>query len=465
MTSRKFSQLTNKLEKFAGSSHLRTHTPVHHGTNLFLPRGFDKCFKRDISEIEGFDNLSKPSGAIKAAEKKAAELFQVEHSFFSVSGASECIMAACLSLGGEGKKVLLPRNAHKSVISGAILAGLTPIWYEPNWNSDWGVYDNLDYEVIEKLIKANKDVAACFITSPTYEGIAMEMGEVVSLCHENEIPVIVDESHGANLSLLEHDLAAIHSCADLVIHSGHKSLGSLTQTAILHFQSEFLSVKKVNAALKLLQTTSPSYLLLTSLIETINQLSQSLKPIQEQHDNSLKLREKIQNFHGINLLPNHDPAKLVFSVDGWSGEQVSQWLQEKYGIESELQNGCFVMLIIGLGVKFHELRQLENALFKLSRTTPEINLQRTPVDEPESFTSSVPPREAFFKEKDPMIEFNCPPGVPTKFPGMVKKAKPKINNVKPFKKVTKPESPFLEEDFGDDEEFLQNLDAELANYA
>ena len=146
----------HKFYKIAAGRALRTHLPIHAGANVYLPRSFNQLFKYDLSEITGLDDLHNPSGFIKQAQAEAAELFLVEHSFFSVNGASACLMAACLALG-EGGKVLVPVNAHKSIIAGLLLSGADPIWYEPDWDAEWGVYRDINPEKIADLLKRHKN--------------------------------------------------------------------------------------------------------------------------------------------------------------------------------------------------------------------------------------------------------------------------------------------------------------------
>ncbi|MDJ0625726.1 MAG: aminotransferase class I/II-fold pyridoxal phosphate-dependent enzyme [Candidatus Caenarcaniphilales bacterium] len=420
MYSSRNSAFVKKLNDIASSKSIRTHTPIHAGSNLFLPRSFNNLFKYDLSELNGLDDLHNPEGLIKKIQEDSAELFQVEETYLSVNGASGCLMAACLALG-EGGKVLVPMNAHKSVLSGLILSGADPIWYEPEWDKEWGVYRDIDINKIEDLIRSNKDIKGCFVTSQTYEGIQCKLDRLVEVCHENNIPVIADESHGAHLSLLGNGVGAINSCADLIIHSGHKSLGSLTQTGLMHFQSELMNSKKVAACMSLLQTTSPSYLLLASLIETLSHLKRSLNPLIKQALTSQNLRAQLRQIEGIDFLENNDPSRLVISLKDWGGEELSNWLYDNYKIETELHGNKWILLLVGFDVKSHRLRQLKR-IFKIAVALKKTKKEKeesiiAQFAEKKSFKSVLNPRRGFFLSDNPKIRFKCPPGIPVDFPG------------------------------------------------
>lgn len=471
MHSQRFSSFTKKISQLADGKAPRTHTPIHGGNNCYLPHGFKQLFKYDLSEIEGLDDLSNPNDAIAKTQAKCAEMFQVEHSYFSVNGASACILASCLALG-QGGKVLVPSNAHKSVISGLILSGAEPVFYQPEWDSQWGLYRGVNVERIADLLESTDKLKGCLVTSPTYEGIQTQLGSLVEICHEREVPVIVDESHGAHLSLTGAGNGAVNACADLIIHSPHKTLGSLTQTGLLHVQSQLIDHKKVEACLNILQTTSPSYLLLASLIETLESLFVSLKPLIQQALMANNLRYELSKIAGIQFLDNNDLTRCVLSLKDWSGHKLSEWLYDNYKIESELESNKWMMLLVGLGMKWHQTRYLKKAIEKASKQSKKNTENLEPETEPALMTCSSNPREAFFKNVDAKIEFKCPPGVASDFPGLAKllvhkaPAKPKLNKVE-----AKPSSqnPFFEEDFDDEPDKWDSddepLDEELANYA
>ncbi|MDX1917573.1 MAG: aminotransferase class I/II-fold pyridoxal phosphate-dependent enzyme [Candidatus Caenarcaniphilales bacterium] len=397
----------------------RTHTPLHSGTNLFLPRSFNELYRYDLSEIEELDDLHNPHGVLAEAQLFTAEFFSSRASFFSVGGASTALMAACLVLG-EGGKVLIPCNAHKSLIAGLILIGAEPIWYEPEWDSQIGIYRSVDPGLVSFLVKQNPDLKAFFITSPTYEGIQSDLEKIVPIAHQAGIPVIVDESHGAHLSLLGLPHCGLESGGDLVIHSIHKSLGGLTQTGILHFNSNLISKSKVAASLSLLQTTSPSFLLLLSIVESIYQIGQNLDLLRKPYQQALKLRNLLDKMEdrGVKVLHNHDPLHCLISIHGYAGSELSEWLYQNGKLETELEGANWVMLLLGLGLKRSDLcfiqRLIRQAALERRMTFTDPPL---PIPKPKPLITYDTPRRAFFKSESPSFKFKCPPGIPTNIPG------------------------------------------------
>ncbi len=406
-----------RLNKFK----IRTHTPIHGGHNQYLPRGYDALFKYDLSELEGLDDPSKPQSYILKAQEKCAQLFETKHSLFSTGGASMALQAAMLSLG-EGGAVLIPQNAHKSVIASLILSGATPIFYKLTWDSQWGVFRDVDLADLKSKLFASDDIKGCLITSPTYEGVVPKgLASLIELCHEMELPVIVDESHGAHLALLKSAAGGLSLGADLVIHSAHKSLGSLTGTGIIHHQSDLVTLGKLEGALQLLQGTSPSYLLAASLVSCIENLCLSLQPLREQLASALLLRKSLTGIKGLEVCPNDDPVRLMLKLAGWSGEELATWLLEEHDLEVELANEQAVLFLCPLRLMRWQIRDIQKALLAASKLLMGrrryILENQASIEAPLLPVVASNPREAFFNSASPTIEVTCPPGVPSSFPG------------------------------------------------
>ena len=406
------------IHQLAQQKTLRTHLPVHGGHNLFLPPSLNQICRYDLSEITGLDDLHNPAGFIQEGQQATASLFQVEHSFWSVNGASAALMAACLSLG-EGGKVLVPMNVHKSVLAGLILSGAEPVWYQPIWDEKWGVYRAIDHQQIQDLLLRHGGIKGCFVTAPTYEGIYPDLTDLVEVCHKHRVPVIADESHGAHLSLLYEGFGAINACADLIIHSAHKSLGALTQTGLLHLQSEFVSPAKIASSLSLLQTTSPSFVLLLSLAETIKSLSKSLEPLQKQLCLANTLRNQIEKIDGLHLVPNQDLTRLLISIDNVEGFALSDYLQQNDGYETELESKHWVMLILGLGSNRQSLYLLNKTLQKAANfgLNQASTISKQTISKPSLFQFQQSPRKAYLQKDELNLTFQRPPGIPSNIPG------------------------------------------------
>jgi arginine decarboxylase len=455
------SGFVQKLLSLSANKSLRTYTPIHAGTNHYLPRNFKDLFKYDLSEITGLDDLNNPNGLILEAQQKAAELFQVDRTVFSVNGASGCLTAACLALG-EGGKVLVPRNAHKSIIAGLILSGAEPVWYEPSWDETWGVYREINPNLIYDALRINRDIKGCFVTAETYEGLRPNLAQIVEICHEHDIPVIADESHGGHLSLLKQGAGAVNACADVIVHSAHKSLGALTQTGLLHIQSDLISPQKLGACLSLLQSSSPSQLLLASLIETIESLSQSLSPLRKQIYVAEELQAALSKIKHIKVLNNDDPTRCVVQIGGWNGEELSQWLFDNYKIETELQSENWIMLLLGIGIKWHQTKHLRKALekaAKLAETREKKAISK--IAKPLPFNQTQNARKAFLAKNTATLSFSCPPGIPTEIPGSILDSTHVMSIASLINHAKQAPSPYLEDE--DLEPEVEELNEEESN--
>src|SRR3989338_2613692 len=259
----------NTLKDYLSKDPVRLHVPFHNGlrNNNIFPK---ELYNLDISEVSGYDTEGKDN-PIFQSEKITADFFGVEHSFYLTGGASVGLIASLIALNKFGKKVILARNVHKSVINGIVLSSLEPVWLDVDFLDEWGIFSKVNPDNLKKLLTDKKDIAGCVIVSPTYEGIVSDVKEIAGICHKRNIPLIVDEAHGAHLSLrrasaTKQSHSAICNKADLIIQSWHKSLGSLTQSGVLHLVNEnFFTYNDIKRSLDLVSSTSPSFLLLLSL--------------------------------------------------------------------------------------------------------------------------------------------------------------------------------------------------------
>src|SRR3990167_8784964 len=194
----------NTLKEYLSKSPLRMHVPFHNGflisNNKIIS---NEICNLDISEVSGYDIEGKDN-PIFQSEKITADYFGVSHSFYLTGGASIGLLASLIALNKYGKKVILARNVHKSVINGVVLSGLEPLWLDVDFLDEWGVFSKVNPEKLEKLISNSEDIAGCVIVSPTYEGIISDIKEISAICHKKNIPLIVDEAHGAHLWFIGH---------------------------------------------------------------------------------------------------------------------------------------------------------------------------------------------------------------------------------------------------------------------
>jgi arginine decarboxylase len=244
------------------------HVPGHKQGRL-LPHAFSQWLsvaaKLDLTELPGLDNLQQPNGCIAQSQHLAAQYYGAEHCFYSVNGSSAGIISALLTVAKEGT-VLIVGPFHQSVWRGLILADATPILVPPAFDDERWVLRVPPIAQIEAAIKEHANVSAVFVTSPTYTGDVAPIAAIAQLAHMHGIPLIVDEAHGAHFGLHEaFPDHSIHCGADIVVQSVHKMLPGLTQTSWVLQQGPLVSPQRLQQTLMLLQTTSPSYILLASL--------------------------------------------------------------------------------------------------------------------------------------------------------------------------------------------------------
>jgi arginine/lysine/ornithine decarboxylase len=240
------------------------HTPGHKGRDDILSRL--KFPDHDLTELPGLDMLHNPQGVIADAQKLAADLYRAEETFFLVNGATAGNQAMFLSLAGScaGKRIRIDRRAHRSVIAGLVLSGLEPEYIAPVIHPDFQLPLGLD---LQNFCGDSTGIGAFHITSPSYYGTFIDLDNIIKWRNINapEISILVDQAHGAHLRGSCFPAGAVEQGADLVVHSTHKTLAALTQAGMLHVQGERIDRAALKNSLELLQTSSPSYLLLESL--------------------------------------------------------------------------------------------------------------------------------------------------------------------------------------------------------
>ncbi|HEY9746394.1 MAG TPA: aminotransferase class I/II-fold pyridoxal phosphate-dependent enzyme [Oculatellaceae cyanobacterium] len=430
----------------------RFHVPAHAGFNL-LPPEWDlslEPYRYDLTELEGLDVLSEPSECLADAQREVAALFGAARSFFLVNGASVGLMAAMLALLKPGDQVLLPRNVHRSVLNGLILTGAEPVWMLPDYLPDWGLWGAVRPEVVEEQFRKHPNIKALFITAPTYEGIGSDVQALSTVCHRHGIYFVVDEAHGSLWPFTEAlPPSACRMDCDAVIHSLHKTGGSLTQSALAHLpEGSRIIPEDFQQALNVLQTTSPSYLLLASLEATCHMLAseQGQRQIEQLLSRVDQLRTDLQtHFRHYRLFePSKqevsfwDPCKLYLVNPGVSGEDWGPRIEadERIAYESASPHG--VLYLAGLGLQPEDYRFFKDVMLREDQQTAEnaassgFTLKQE--SSSETASASLPemvmlPREAFFAPgefippaqavgriaKETIV--HCPPGIPILMPG------------------------------------------------
>ncbi len=333
-------------DKLKGLDTYPFHMPGHKRNKKFGITGSEI----DITEIDGFDNLHCPKGVIADIEKDLKKIYKSKKSLISVNGSSMGIMSAIFAVCNRGDKIIVARNCHKSVFNACMLLELKIIYIEPDYDSTNGYYMRLSQETADKVIKENPDAKAMIITSPTYEGFISEI--------ECDIPLIIDAAHGAHLGL---GYFPKYPSGDIVISSLHKTLLSLTQTAVINIYSEKL-IERVKRFNDIFQTTSPSYVLMNSISICADYVLKNRRDFCVFYENLCDLR--LADTDNLRIMYTDDISKIIVSTAGTdiSGNDLAEILREKYKIEVEAYYKTYVLLMTSVADEKERLEYLKKAL-------------------------------------------------------------------------------------------------------
>nr|XP_043627678.1 arginine decarboxylase-like [Erigeron canadensis] len=444
--------LVSALKASAEQTVARFHFPGHNRgraapSSLTRLIGIEP-YLHDLPELPELDNLFAPEGPILDAQKQAAKLFGATETWFLVGGTTCGIQASIMATCSPGDTLILPRNSHISAFSSMVLSGAIPKYITPEYDFEWDIACGVTPSQVEKAINElhaeGRKASAVFITSPTYHGICSNLEKISLLCHSHDIPVIVDEAHGAHLGFHESfPRSALSQGADLSVQSTHKVLSSLTQSSMLHRSGNNVDRERVCQCLQTLQSTSPSYLLLASLDAARAQISEHPRTIfNKAVEIAMETKALIGKIPGIRVLDTStfgmDPLRITVGVWklGMSGFEADDILYEYYGVVSELAGTRSITFAINLGTSRDDVLRLVSGLKHLSQTHNSILLKEERLNDIQLFRESttsmrLSPREAFFackkkvgfKESVGNIcgELVCPypPGIPLLVPGEV----------------------------------------------
>lgn len=377
--------LLETLQTYSAGEMIPMHMPGHK-RNTDMTEALKLLGARfDITEIEGFDNLHNASGLLASAMERSAHLWHSLRSFFLVNGSTCGILAGIRTLTRYGGKILMPRGCHKAVYHAVELCGLEPVFLLPPIDEVFGIYGSVRPEQVEEALKFHPDICLVVLTSPTYEGVISDIASICRIAHKRNIPVMVDEAHGAHLGFSPlFSGGAVAAGADLVIQSLHKTLPSLTQTAIAHLNSPRVDPVEFARQLGIFETSSPSYLLMSSmdccvrLLESqgnflFSHWEERLRAFDAQIMALSRLRVLC---HGRDIREQHprlfgfDPSKLVISArgTGLTGPALAGRLRSEHHIELEMASGDYAIAMTGLGDRPQWLSALADALIALDET-------------------------------------------------------------------------------------------------
>jgi arginine decarboxylase len=343
--------LVEALTKFKEADSVSFHVPGHkHGTLSGLPLGMRTALQYDFTELTGLDDLHEPDGVIGEAQQRLSSLYGSDQSFFLVNGTTVGNLAMVYATCSAGDIVIVQRNAHKSIFHAIELSGAKPVFVSPVWDETTKAAGTVAAEKIGEALKAYPEATAVILTYPSYYGTTgTELEETIRHCHTYKVPVLVDEAHGAHFVVGEpFPRSALELGADVVVHSAHKTLPAMTMASFLHIRSTIVSSEKVARYLGMLQSSSPSYLLMASLddarayAESYNVKDKLM--FMEQRRTFIKRLELILR---LQTIETDDPLKLILRVEGYSGFDVQKQL-ETVGIYGELADSYQVLFVLPL---------------------------------------------------------------------------------------------------------------------
>lgn len=433
--------LINALKNFDKISPAYFCIPSHHrgkGASSSFTEVFGKTvLKYDLTETPLTDDLHEADGAIKEAEILASELFGSDRTFFLVNGTTCANEAMIISSVCEGEKILVARNCHKSVLMGLIISGASPVYIEPEISGVFSTFGSISPEKVELAFKNHPDIKAFILTSPTYYGIGSDLQKIADICHSHGALLLVDEAHGSHFAFSDKLPKTALSCgADMVSQSTHKTLNSMTQSSMLHVKGSLVDISKVDAALKIVQSTSPSYILMASLdAARQNAALNGRTAVCSMLDIASYIRSALSSIDGVSCPENvdenevfsFDKTRIVFSVKGMSGFYLSEILFEKYNICCEMADNYNVVSIIGSSDSYEDADRLINAVKEIAATVNSGKIKEFSL--PPMPPMAMTPRKAFFAKstrtnfKDSVGKVSAemiapyPPGIPVIYPG------------------------------------------------
>ncbi len=450
--------LFEKLVEYRQSNIYPMHMPGHKRNETIC--NMPNPYSLDITEIDGFDNLHDAKDIIKESMDLACKLYGSKETFYLINGSTSGLIAGIMAATNKGDKVLVARNSHKSVYNAVYLHELHAEYLYPEMVSEFGFYGALRFNEVQEKLNLHPDTKLIIITSPTYEGVVSDIKSIVTLAHQKNIPVLVDEAHGAHLGFHPYfPTSAIKNNADIIIQSIHKTMPAFTQTALLHYNSNLIARDRIAKYLQMIQSTSPSYLLMASIDQCIQLIWKEKSKLfnlfylrMEQFYRTTSVLkvlriilkgeiEKEENGESIAF----DPSKIVISTAkaGISGIELYHILLQEYGIQLEMYSMNYVIGMTSIadteeGICYFARVLLEidqklsstgtttkrlstNSLIKLDHHIYELPKMKKKYDsfETDSMSQEVVPVSKSMNRVCTEFIYVYPPGIPVLVPGEI----------------------------------------------
>ena len=391
--------LINRLAAYARSDMYPFHMPGHKRRTGPEESFMNSCtdsftnpFAVDITEIEGFDNLHHPEGILRDSMKWAADVYGADQTYYMINGSTGGILAAVCGSVPRGGRILVSRNCHKSVYHGICLNQLKTSYVYPQEIEGLGIQGGITAEDVDRMLNRYMDTQAVLIVCPTYDGIVSDIEAIARIVHRAGLPLIVDEAHGAHFRYdAMFPVSALDLGADVVIQSVHKTLPSLTQTALLHIKCNrpdggcYADRERIDRYIHMVQSSSPSYVLMASIENSIYQMEQTdMAPYGKQLH---KLRRRLGQMRHLRLadtgligqagIRDLDISKIVVStrgtclypavdgLTGFTGAHLDDILRREYHLEMEMCGADYVTAITTVMDSGEGLERLGDALTRI----------------------------------------------------------------------------------------------------
>ncbi len=440
--------LFDALVSLAESRKVSFHTPGHKSgkgiSTRFKKFVGPKIFSIDLTTLDEVDCLQKPVGVIKEAQELAAEAYGADQSFFLVNGSTVGNHAMVLATCNPGDEVVVARNAHKSILTGIILAGAIPYFFMPDWGHDLGIPLNAAPEQVRPALESHPRAKALVLTSPNYYGVTADLPRILAEAKERGTLILVDEAHGPHLHFHPRlPPSALSAGADLCVQSTHKILGGMTQSSMLHVKGDRIDLARLQGVLQLMQSTSPSYVLMASLdLARMQMATEGNKLLEKAIHLAEEARAQIKRIGGVSCFGRPeiqakegfdlDVTKLTISTRALelTGFQASSFLNSESDVQVEMADLYNLLVIVSIGDRKDDLSRLVSGLERISLRYGRKKEGPIPVIFPPSPSPlRLSPREAYFAPyryvdlKEAVGEISSdiitiyPPGIPLLVPG------------------------------------------------
>lgn len=374
--------LLKKLMEYGKSDFYPFHMPGHKRQfRKSFAGNFPNPFSIDITEIDGFDNLHHPEEILKESMEWAAEVYGSHKTYYLVNGSSCGILSAISGTVSRGGTILMSRNCHKSAYHGVFLNDLNVKYIYPQLMGELGLQGGLLPEQVEELLKNHPEIEAVLVVSPTYDGIVSDIGAIAEVVHRFQLPLIVDEAHGAHFPFGKKagfPVPALEMGADIVIQSVHKTLPSFTQTALMHVKEGYVDMGRLDRYVHIYQSSSPSYVMMAGIENCIQYMSEEgLKEMGEFYERINGVRRRLADMKGLRLFTglekgqygvyDVDCSKIIISTKGTglSGAELDERLRKEYHLEMEMCGPDYVTAITTLADSQEGLDRLCGALLEI----------------------------------------------------------------------------------------------------